>query len=146
MIVNVAGQTMVVPISAIGETIQPEPSQLHRVGRSVQMVTVRDSVIPITDLGQLFAYSDRPALDRGGVLILVEDDKGQQRALAVDGIHDQRQVVIKSLESNYGHVPYVAAATILGDGQIALIVDIDEITFSKSALPTPPRLLEGSRP
>lgn len=144
MIVDVAGQTLVVPIAAIGETIRPEPEQLHMVGRTAQMVTVRDVVIPVTDLGQMFKYSDTPALERGGVLVLVEGDQGQQRALAVDGIHDQRQVVIKSLETNYGQVPFVAAATILGDGQIALIVDIDEIMVHHSS-PSSPQALEGRR-
>ena len=128
MVVDVAGETLVVPIPAIAETIRPKPADLHRIDRSTQMITLRNVGVPIIDLGQVFGYAEQPATERDGVLLLVEDDQGAQRALAVDRIHDQRQVVIKSLESNYGHVPCVAAATILGDGRIALIVDIDEIT------------------
>ena len=145
MIVDVAGQKLVVPISAIVETIRPEPAQLHRIGRSTTMVTVRDTVIPIRDLGQDFGYCDNPALARGGVLILVEDDQGRQHALAVDSIDDQRQVVIKSLAKNYGAVPLVAAATILGDGQIALIVDLDEMTRSGPAPIPNGQTVEGRR-
>lgn len=65
------------------------------------------------------------------VLLLVESGQNERWALAVDRIHDQRQVVIKGLESNYGHVPGVAAATILGDGKIALIIDPDETAQRK---------------
>jgi two-component system chemotaxis sensor kinase CheA len=132
MIVDVSGQTMVVPISAIVETIRPEPSQLHWIGPTARMITVRDVLIPVIELGSVFGQDPESSLDRDGVLLLVEDDQGEQCALAVDRIFDQRQVVIKSLESNYGHVPYIAAATILGDGQIALIVDLDEITHQRA--------------
>ncbi|PZX11355.1 two-component system chemotaxis sensor kinase CheA [Palleronia aestuarii] len=136
MVVDVAGETLVVPISSIAETIRPQRSQIEWADRRTQMINLRNIAVPIIDLGQVFGYSDVPAMDRDGVLLLVEDDQGAQRALAVDSIHDQRQVVIKSLESNYGHVPCVAAATILGDGRIALIVDVDEINHRAAAVGT----------
>ena len=128
MVVTVASQTMVVPISAITETIRPEASKIHLIGPEARMISVRDLMLPIIDLGTIFGFEAERKLGQDGILLIVEDDKGEQFALAVDHILDQRQVVIKSLESNYGHVPYVAAATILGDGQIALIIDLDEIT------------------
>ena len=62
-----------------------------------------------------------------GVALLVESEGGGQRALMVDAIQGQRQVVIKSLEANYTHVPGIAAATILGDGRVALILDVDAV-------------------
>jgi two-component system chemotaxis sensor kinase CheA len=61
------------------------------------------------------------------VAILVETDGGARNALLVDSIQDQRQVVIKSLEANYGTVAGIAAATILGDGRVALILDVDAL-------------------
>ena len=128
MVVTVASQTMVVPISAITETIRPEASKIHLIGPEARMISVRDLMLPIIDLGTIFGFESERKLGQDGILLIVEDDKGEQFTLAVDHILDQRQVVIKSLESNYGHVPYVAAATILGDGQIALIIDLDEIT------------------
>ncbi|MGJ8590867.1 MAG: chemotaxis protein CheA, partial [Yoonia sp.] len=128
MIVEVGEETLVVPISAILETIRPDPSQIHQIGPSSRMVAVRDMMVPIIELGQVFGYQNGSAPRNGHILFIVEDEKGTLFALAVDQIRDQRQVVIKSLEANYGHVPFVAAATILGDGQIALIVDLDEIT------------------
>lgn len=144
MVVNVANQTMVVPISAITETIRPEASKVHLIGPEARMISVRDLMLPIIDLGMIFGFEPERTLGQDGILLIVEDDKGDQFALAVDHILDQRQVVIKSLESNYGHVPYVAAATILGDGQIALIVDLDEITneipVAASVFPKPVRV------
>jgi two-component system chemotaxis sensor kinase CheA len=63
----------------------------------------------------------------GGVALLVEGEDGTRAVLLVDAIQGQRQVVIKSLEANYRRVPGVAAATILGDGRVALILDVDSI-------------------
>lgn len=126
MVVDVAGQTMVVPITAIVETIRPEPASIHPLGPSGVVVGVRDRFVPVIDLGVLFGHRNtaRPISDM--VLLLVETDARETCALAVDRIYDQRQIVIKGLETNYGHVPCVAAATILGDGKIALIIDPEE--------------------
>ena len=133
MIVDVGDESMVVPISTIVETIRPDASQIHQIGPSSRMIAARDMMVPIIELGQVFGYEGRSAPPNSHILIVVEDEKGEHFALAVDQIRDQRQVVIKSLESNYGHVPFVAAATILGDGQIALIIDLDEITHGISS-------------
>ncbi|WGH80142.1 chemotaxis protein CheA [Jannaschia ovalis] len=125
MIVEIADQTMVVPISAIVETIRPDPAKLRRIGAEALMVDVRGRMVPVIDMAALFGWSREPNADR--VLLLIQGDRDRPCALLVDAIHDQRQVVIRSLEANYGRVPGVAAATILGDGRIALIVDPEEI-------------------
>ena len=67
------------------------------------------------------------ARDDRRIVVLVETSEGTRSALVVNAIQDQRQVVIKSLEANYGHVPGIAAATILGDGRVALILDVDAL-------------------
>jgi two-component system chemotaxis sensor kinase CheA len=72
-------------------------------------------------------------------LLLVEGENQSQCALVVDAVHDQRQVVIKGLDSNYGQVPGVSAATVLGDGQIALILDPDAIAAHRAS-PSAPSL------
>jgi two-component system chemotaxis sensor kinase CheA len=128
MVVNVAGQTMVVPITAIIETLRPKSEDIHLIGAEGYVVSIRNKLIPIIDLGQVFGHRKHVGRLSDMVLLLVESDRKQPWALAVDGIYDQRQVVIKSLENNYGHVPGVAAATILGDGKIALIIDPEEAT------------------
>jgi two-component system chemotaxis sensor kinase CheA len=127
MVVDVAGQTMVVPITAIIETLRPAATDIHHVGAAGAVVAVRQSFVPIIDLAETFGHRTTAIDYSKMVLLLVESGQHERWALAVDRIHDQRQVVIKGLESNYGHVPGVAAATILGDGKIALIIDPDEI-------------------
>ena len=67
-------------------------------------------------------------------MLLVENDSGLNFAFAVDEIGDQRQVVIKGLQENYGRIEGIAAATILGDGQIALILDVNDLTAEQTAL------------
>ncbi|WP_386679802.1 chemotaxis protein CheA [Loktanella sp. R86503] len=126
MVVDVGGQTMVIPITTIVETIRPGAKDLHRLTDGMNVLAVRGKFVPVIDLGQIFRFR---ATERGCndlVYILVEGDHEKMWALAVDSIHDQRQVVIKGLESNYGHIAGVAAATILGDGKVALIVDPEE--------------------
>jgi len=128
MVVDVAGQTMVVPLSAIFETIRPRAGQIHRVEPGKSMIRIRDVLVPVIDLSVMFGYPrETPADIFSQVLLLTESAEQERRALIVDRIYDQRQVVIKSLENNYGQVAGVSAATILGDGKIALIIDPDEI-------------------
>lgn len=126
MVVDVAGQTMVVPITAIIETLRPAAADIHPVAGAGKVVAVREKFVPIIDLAETFGHRPASPDYSGMVLLLVESGGNERWALAVDRIHDQRQVVIKGLEANYGHVPGVAAATILGDGKIALIIDPDE--------------------
>lgn len=132
MLVDVAGQTMVVPITAIVETLRPPPADIHPIGAGARVVAIRGDFVPIIDLGAVFGYREPVSDFSERVLLLVETDQSTQCAFAVDGIYDQRQVVIKGLEDNYGYVSGVAAATILGDGKIALIVDPDEIVSDAS--------------
>ena len=87
------------------------------------MVRVRDRFVPILDLGAELAYRSHRENIEYGIALLISPEEGQLVAMLVDTIDDQRQVVIKGLQESYGHVPGVAAATILGDGQIALILD-----------------------
>lgn len=131
MVVDVAGQTMVVPITAIIETLRPAAADLHAVAGAGKVVAVREKFVPIIDLAETFGHRPSSPDYSSMVLLLVESGQNERWALAVDRIHDQRQVVIKGLESNYGHVPGVAAATILGDGKIALIIDPDETAQRK---------------
>ncbi len=133
MVIEVAGQTMIVPITAIQETLQPANVEIHPLGRGGRVLVSRGELVPLVDLGAALGYRPEPRDLRDRVLLLVQADNTRRCALVVDHIHDQRQVVIKSLESNYGHVPGIAAATILGDGRIALIIDPDEIVSGGTA-------------
>ena len=127
MVVTVAGQTLVVPLTAIVETLQPEAASIHSFGANQRLISIRDSFCPLVDVGRILNFRATQANPVEGVALLVESEGGGQRALMVDAIQGQRQVVIKSLEANYTHVPGIAAATILGDGRVALILDVDAV-------------------
>jgi two-component system chemotaxis sensor kinase CheA len=128
MVVSVGGQTLVAPLTAIIETLQPKASDVHGIGGgAARVIAVRDSYVPLIDVGAALGYRSEPLNPSTGVALLIEGEGGGRAALLVDAIQGQRQVVIKSLEANYRQVPGVAAATILGDGRVALILDIDTI-------------------
>jgi two-component system chemotaxis sensor kinase CheA len=125
MVVKVADQTLVVPLTAIVETLRPKRSDVHAIGVNARVISDRGGFAPLIDVGQELGYRTTPADPFSGVVLVVETEVSTRCALVVDAIHDQRQVVIKSLEANYRQVPGIAAATILGDGRVALILDID---------------------
>jgi two-component system chemotaxis sensor kinase CheA len=127
MVVSVAGQTLVVPLTAVVETLQPKPSNVRRLGPDSPLIIVRDTYVPLVDVGLKLGYRDEPLTPTSGVSLLVETEGGGRAALLVDAIQGQRQVVIKSLEANYRTVVGIAAATILGDGRVALILDVDAV-------------------
>jgi two-component system chemotaxis sensor kinase CheA len=127
MVVTVGGQTLVVPLTAIIETLQPKKESVHELGQGSRVIANRNSFTPLIDVGTVLMYRYEPVDATGQVALLVESESGAKCALLVDAIQGQRQVVIKSLETNYGHVHGIAAATILGDGRVALILDVDAI-------------------
>lgn len=123
MVINVANQTLVVPLSTITETLTLLGPDIRSLGPQTNVIKVRDSFVPLLDLG--FELGFRAPLDSyvGSIALLIAQEDGDHAALIVDSIQDQRQVVIKGLQDTFGQVPGVAAATILGDGKIALILD-----------------------
>lgn len=123
MVIRVANETLVVPLNAIMETMALTDEEIRAFGPETHVVNIRDTFIPLLDLGAELGY--REPLDdySRSVILLVAHEDGTRAAVIVDSIEDQRQVVIKGLQDSYGHVPGIAAATILGDGQIALILD-----------------------
>ncbi len=123
MIVRVADETLVIPLNTIQETLAPGADDIRPFGPETHVVRIRNTFIPLLDLGAELGYR-QPLKDySGSVILLIEQDDANRAAVVVDSIEDQRQVVIKGLQNSYGNVPGIAAATILGDGQIALILD-----------------------
>ncbi|WP_421739596.1 chemotaxis protein CheA [Caulobacter sp.] len=127
MVVDVAGETLVVPLAAIVESLRPKPEEVRPLGPVGSVLAVRDSFVPLIDVGLTLGYRTTSPSPTEGVVLLVEGEDGSRAALVADAIHGQRQVVIKSLEQNYQQVEGVAAATILGDGRVALILDVDAV-------------------
>ena len=131
MVVTVAGQTLVAPLTAIIESLQPKAADVRNLGPNAQVIAIRDTHVPLIDIGRSLGYRTVTPPPTEGVALLVEGEGGSRAALMVDAIQGQRQVVIKSLEANYRPVPGIAAATILGDGRVALILDIDAVMVPK---------------
>lgn len=123
MVVSVAGETLVVPLNSILETATLATEDIRSLGPHTNVIHVRGEFVPLYDLGAELGYRTIQDSYDGGVVLLTTQEDGSRSALVVDLIMEQRQVVIKGLQQSYGNIPGVAAATILGDGQIALILD-----------------------
>ena len=135
MIVKEAGQTLVLPVSAVLETATLKPGDVYTIGKNNRVVKMRNQLIPIIDVGRQLGFADKRTDFTKGTIMVVEGGKNGMGAFLVDSIEGQQQVVIKSLESNYKRVPSIAAATILGNGQIALILDCDHIVSHQASDP-----------
>ncbi|MEM7739894.1 MAG: chemotaxis protein CheA [Pseudomonadota bacterium] len=127
MIVQVDQHTVVIPLTAIVETHKPATDQIVAIGGKEAVLSIRGNLVPVVDVGEHFGYRERVDQITDHVTLLIESEDGGRAALIVDDIVDQRQVVIKGLDDNYGDVIGIAAATILGDGSTALILDTDEL-------------------
>ncbi|MBL3561840.1 chemotaxis protein CheA [Rhodovulum sulfidophilum] len=127
MVIHAAGETLVAPLSSVVETIRPKPKDILPFGREGRLLSIRGTYVPIVNLAKLLGFPTDAEITSDNILILIRSEQSGLVALAVDDISDQRQVVIKSLEGNYGAIEGISAATILGDGRIALIIDTDAI-------------------
>lgn len=127
MIVKVGDQTLVVPLTHVVESLRPEPKDVQGLGTSCMMLNVRGRFIPVVSVGDAVAARGAVTNPSEGVLMVVDTESAGQAALLVDNISDQRQFVIKSLDTHYRNVDGVAGATILGDGRVALILNVDTL-------------------
>lgn len=131
MVVSVCDHTLVAPLTAIIESLQPKAQDVRAIGPDAYVIAIRDTYTPLIDVGAILGYRTTPLDPTKGVALLVEGEGGARAALMVDAIQGQRQVVIKSLEANYRQVEGIAAATILGDGRVALILDVDNVVAAR---------------
>jgi two-component system chemotaxis sensor kinase CheA len=127
MLVTVGGEAFIVPLAYIVECLQPEKSALKSIAGRGMLVEVRGRYLPLLELGRLTGTEAAP-YDQG--LLMVLEAEGNQVALLVDALVGQEQVVIKSLESNYRKVAFIAGATILGEGRVVLILDVANLVRS----------------
>jgi two-component system, chemotaxis family, sensor kinase CheA len=123
--VAVGCENFIIPLNAVIESLQPKPGQLKSVN-GIEVVQVREDYLPILRLHRLFGIEQATAAPERGVLVLVTAE-GQECAILVDALLDEQQVVVKSLETNFRKVEGSAGATILGDGRVALILDVVEL-------------------
>jgi two-component system chemotaxis sensor kinase CheA len=120
---RVGEHVYILPLVAIVESIRPTSATVGRVFARGETVTVRGQVLPVIRLHELFGVEPRVRELTDALTVIVEHD-GRLAALMVDELLGQQQVVIKSLEANFEKVDGVAGATILGDGRVALILDV----------------------
>lgn len=125
MSVSAGAQTYIVPLVNIVESIQPDASNLKMIGNQ-RLLFLRDAYWPLVYLQQVMGLSDQWTDPQQGILVLVEGSRSRF-AILVDDLLGQQQVVIKSLEQHFRRVRGIAGATIMGDGSVALILDIESL-------------------
>ncbi|MEM7045454.1 MAG: chemotaxis protein CheA, partial [Pseudomonadota bacterium] len=133
MIIRVGSEFYIIPITAIVETQRPNRDALHQLAGGGDVLSMRGGFIKIVRLARLFGIDRTTARSEDQLVVVVETGSSGPIGLVVDELVGQQQVVIKSLEANYRRVRGVAGATILGNGMVALILDVDGIhTMSQS--------------
>lgn len=124
MSVKVGSEAYILPLSYVIESLQPRTEHLHSITSDGHVIKVRGEYLPLIELHGVFDVAGAQTDPTQGILVIVQ--AGETRfALLVDELLGQHQVVVKNLETNYRKVPGISAATILGDGSVAFIIDVD---------------------
>jgi two-component system chemotaxis sensor kinase CheA len=123
MSVGVGEECYILPLGAVVESFQVRAGMVRTIGGSGRVVQVRDEYLPVVDLERVFGVPRFDYEHASDIMVVVESD-GARIALLVDELLGQQQVVVKNLEANYRKVPDVSGATIMGDGRVALILDV----------------------
>lgn len=131
MSVKVGGELYVLPLCSVIESFQKTDTSIRTVLGSSRVVQVRDVYMPVIVLEDLFQVPRQMESVETRILVIVEAE-GRRVALEIDELVGQQQVVVKNLESNYRKVPNVSGATIMGDGRVALILDVAGLMRSVS--------------
>ena len=127
MVISARGHTLIIPLGAIVETLKPKAADVFPLDGEINLIHLRGGYVPMVDIAASLGYCDELIEPNQSVALLVEGESGMRAVLLADAIHGQRQVVIKSLEANYRAIPGIAASTVMGDGSVALILDVDAV-------------------
>ena len=126
MSVGVGEEVYILPLSSVVESFQVSPEMIKTVGGSGRVVEVRDEYMPVVELEKVFQVPRFDWEHTSGIMVVVEAENGRV-AMLVDELLGQQQVVVKNLETNYRKVHDVSGATIMGDGRVALILDVGSL-------------------
>lgn len=126
MSVRVADEVFILPLNAVMESLQPRSEELKPLAGGECVLEVRGEYLPLVELWNVFDVQGAKTEATQGIVVILQS-AGKRYALLVDQLIGQHQVVVKNLESNYRKVPGISAATILGDGSVALIVDVSAL-------------------
>ena len=134
-LIQVGNQIYIIPLVSIIESLQVDEINVNEIPGKGELYRLRDEYIPILRLHEIFNIHQHKSGLREGLLVVIESE-GYKAGLFVDGLLAQQQVVIKSLETNYTKVDGISGATILGDGTVAMILDIaGTLNLSKGKIP-----------
>ena len=128
MVIKVNEQTYVVPMSAIVECLRPSRSDVHNLLGGRGMLQLRGNLVPLVHLNDLLDAGAETKDTDERVVIIADAGDGSDFGIIVDELCGHQQVVVKSMEESYGAVPGVGGATILGNGRVALILDVDKLS------------------
>ncbi|RDV03501.1 chemotaxis protein CheA [Undibacter mobilis] len=127
MVIKVGTQTYVMPLSAIVECLRPSRGEINALIGTHGMLQLRGEFVPIILLSDLLGVDAASGANTERVVIVTDNGDGSRIGLVVDELLGHQQVVIKSIEESYGAVPGIAAATILGNGRVAFILDVEKL-------------------
>jgi two-component system chemotaxis sensor kinase CheA len=142
MIVAVGRESYIVPLTNIVESLRPKRQEIHAVAGAGDVVAIRGAYVPLLYMARHFGVPAAVTDASLGIVVVVESEGAGQVGLVVDELLGQQQVVVKSLEANYGEVAGIGGATILGNGRVALILDVAGLRGPGAGRPARP----GSRP
>jgi len=131
MSVGVDGEVFILPLSNVVESLQVTDDMLRTVVGQGRLVAVRAEYLPVVALHEVFNTTAPNAAARKGILVIIEFE-GVKTALMVDELIGQHQVVVKNMEANYRKIPGISGATIMGDGRVALILDVAHVVSTLS--------------
>lgn len=124
MVASVGGETFILPLTAIVESLRPQPADIHPVVGRGDVMALRGEYLPLLYLHNRFSIERAVTDPCQGIVIVVQEETAGRVGVVVDELLGQQQVVVKSLEANYEPVEGVSGATILGNGRVALILDV----------------------
>jgi two-component system, chemotaxis family, sensor kinase CheA len=128
MVIRVRRETYVMPMSSIVECLRPPASDIHSLLGTSGMLQLRGNLVPLVHLCQLLDIAGTNAASDERVVIISDAGDGARFGIVVDELCGHQQVVVKSIEESYGSVPGIAGATILGNGRVAFILDIEKLS------------------
>jgi two-component system chemotaxis sensor kinase CheA len=145
MVIKVGREIYVLPLSAIVECLRPVRSHISNLIGTRGMLQLRGDLVPLVNLGDLLEVSTVTNESNNCVVIVTESGDEKRFGLVVDELCGHQQVVIKSIEESYGSVPGISAATILGNGRVAFILDIEKLA-ELAASPSMGAAISGRKP
>ncbi|MGD0024299.1 MAG: chemotaxis protein CheA [Xanthobacteraceae bacterium] len=128
MVIRVGPETYVMPLSAIVECLRPPGSDIHSLLGTHGMLQLRGNLVPLVQLCELLDIGSTAAESDERVVIITDAGEGTRFGIVVDELCGHQQVVVKSIEQSYGSVPGIAGATILGNGRVAFILDVEKLS------------------